>query len=277
MKDCAEIEKLLYPYIDGELDVTQNLDVEAHLLRCQKCCDLLNEEKRFLSLVKNGCRQEEGPPALKAKIERMLQKKQRPFVRRLSRHPFKTAFAAALAGIFLFLLIGELLDLSLNRTPPFVRASLENHLKYINGNLPLEIESHDPQAVMAWFKKRIDFMPHLPDLKDDTIVLLGGRMAKFEGQNVALVSYRIEKSPVTMCVIRGNPTAYVESKDFTFLQGRRFNFSHRSGLNAVSWTDQGNNFALISSHPKQNIMSCKVCHGRGSGLLDFNALLGIRS
>lgn len=272
---CVDIEKLLYPYLDGELDIKQNLDVEAHLLHCQACCELLNEEKRFLSLVKNGCLQEEGPPALKAKIGQMVTKKQRPFARFFSNHPFKMSLAAALAGIFLFILAGELLDRSLYPTPPFVRASVENHLKYLNGNLPLEIESHDPDEVVAWFKKRINFMPQLPDLNDDLIVLLGGRLAKFDGENVALVSYRIEKAPVTMFIIRGNQAAYVESKDFTFLQGRRFNFSHQDGTNTISWTDGGNNFALISSYPSQNIMSCKVCHAQGSGLPDLNALLGI--
>jgi anti-sigma factor RsiW len=265
----------MYPYLDGELDVKQNLEVEAHLLRCQNCCDLLNAEKRFLSVIKNGCLQEEGPPALKAKIERTLSRKQRPLVRLFSIHPFKMASAAAFAGILLFILTGQLLNVSINRTPPFVRASVENHLKYINGNLPLEIESHDPQDVTSWFKKRIEFMPHLPELKDDMIVLLGGRLAKFKGEKVALVSYRIEKDPVTMFIIRGNPTAYVESKDFTFLHGRRFNFSHQNGLNTISWTDNGNNFALISSHPPQNIQSCKICHAKGSGLPDLRALLGI--
>lgn len=275
MNDCTEVKKLFYPYLDGELDVKQNLDVEAHLLHCQKCCDLLNEEKRFLSVIKNGCLQEEGPPALKAKIERMLNKKQRPFFHLLSNHPVKATFAAALAGILLFILTYELFDLGFNRTPPFVRASIEAHLKYTNGNLPLEIESHDPQAVLTWFQQRIDFMPHLPEVKDDMIVLLGGRLAKFKGENVAQVNYKIKKSPVTMFIIRGNPTAYVESKDFTFLHGRRFNFSHRNGLNTISWADNGNNFALISSYTSQDIMSCKVCHAKGSGLADLDALLGI--
>lgn len=275
MKDCTNIEKLFYPYLDGELDVKQNLEVEAHLIQCQKCCDLLNEEKRFLSVIRNGCLQEEGPTALKAKIKRMLNQKQRPLVRLFSNHPFKTAFAAALAGILLFFLTSYQLDLGINRTPPFVRASLENHLNYIHGSLPLEIQSHDPKVVMAWFKKKIDFMPHLPNLKDDMIVLLGGRLARFKGENVALICYRIEKSPVTMFIIRGNPTAYVESKDYTFLQGRRFNFSHQNGLNAISWTDDGNHFALVSSYPSENIISCKVCHAKGSGLSDLNTLLGI--
>jgi mycothiol system anti-sigma-R factor len=275
MNDCTQIVNLLYPYLDGELDVKQNLEVEAHLLHCQKCCDMLDEEKRFLSVIKSGCLQEEGPAALKAKIERKLNKKQRPLFRIFSNHPLKATFAAAVAGILLFMLTGELFDLGFNRTPPFVRASIEAHLKSTNGNLPLEIESHDPRVVQTWFRQRIDFMPHLPKVKDDMIVLLGGRLATFEGEDVAQVCYRIENIPVTMFIIKGNQAAHVESNDFTFLKGRRFNFSHRDGLNTIAWTDNGNNFALISSYTSQDIMSCKVCHARGSGLADLNALLGI--
>jgi anti-sigma factor RsiW len=275
MKKCTYIEKLLYPYLDGELDVGQNLIVEEHILNCQKCCDLLNEEKRFLHVIKNACRKKEGPPALKAKIERMLDKKQRPFFHIFPNHPFKMAFAAALAGMFIALFSGNLLDLGSSKTPPFVRALVENHLKIIDKNLPLEIESHDPQVVMAWFKKRIEFMPDLPVLKDDKVVLLGGRLAKFRGENMALISYRLEKSPVTMSIIKGNPTAFVESSDFTFLHGRRFNFSRQHGFNTIAWTDDGKNFALISSLESQKIVSCKVCHAQGSGLSDLNELLGI--
>jgi anti-sigma factor RsiW len=261
--------------LDGELDVNQNLEVEAHILNCQSCCDLLNEEKRFLSVIKNSCLQEEGPTALKAKIERRLGNKQRSFSRFFSDHPFKAAFAAAVAGVLIFLFTTNLINLSINHTPPFVKASVESHLNYLNGNLPLEIKSHDPRVVAAWFDKRIDFMPHLPELKDDMIVLVGGRLAQFEGEKVALVSYRIDKSPVTMYIIKGNSTAYVESKEYTFLKGRRFNFSHQHGLNAIAWTDDGNNFALISSHRSQDIVSCKICHSSGSGLSDINTLLGI--
>lgn len=275
MKDCAVIKQLLYPYLDGELDVKQNLNVEAHIFDCQACCDLLNEEKRFLSVLKNGCLQEEGPPALKAKIERKLCKKERFFSRFFSNHPFKAAFAAALAGILVFLLSGKLLDLRINQIPPFVKVSVENHLKYLNGNLPLEIESHDPRVVAAYFKKRIDFMPHLPELKDEEIVLLGGRLSTFKGEHMALVSYTVDRSPVTMAIIKGNPIAYVESRDFAFMKGRRFNFSRKRGFNAISWTDDGNNFSLVSANSCRDVMSCKVCHANGSGLADLNALLGI--
>jgi anti-sigma factor RsiW len=116
----------------------------------------------------------------------------------------------------------------------------------MNGNLPLEIQSHDSQVVAARFKKRIDFMPELPALKDNAIVLVGGRLSQFNGEQMALISYQIEKSPVTLFVIRQNPATDVQSADFTYLRGRRFNFSHQHGLNTVAWSDNGNNFALTS-------------------------------
>lgn len=275
MKDCAFIEKLIYPYLDGELDVGRNLEVEAHLLVCQKCCDLLNEEKRFLSLIKNGCLQQEGPPALKAKIKKMLHRKKAPLFRLFPNHPFKVAFAASLAIILLFLVTGTPIGTGRNKTSPFISASVESHLSLMNGNLPLEIESHDPRVVVAWFKKRIDFMPALPALKDDAIVLLGGRLSRFNGESMALISYRIENSPVTMFIIRGNPAADVVSGDFAYLKGRRFNFSRQHGFNTIAWSDDGNNFALTSAFAAQDIASCKVCHGKGSGLSDLKSLLGI--
>jgi mycothiol system anti-sigma-R factor len=275
MTDCAIIEKLLYTYLDGELDARQNLEVETHLLLCQKCSDLLDEEKRFLSLIKRGCLQQEGPPALRARIERMLRRKHEPFFQFFANHPFKLVLTAAMTVILFFLWIGTPHKSVRIPIPPFIKASVEDHLKLINGNLALEIQSRDPQVVAAWLKKRIDFMPDLPPLMDDSIELVGGRLSQFNGEQMALVSYRIEKSPVTLVIIRQKPATDVQSSDFTYLQGRRFNFSHEHGLNTIAWSDDGNNFALTSVFAAREIVSCKVCHGRGSGLSDLRSLLGI--
>ena len=275
MTDCAFIEKLLYPYLDGELDARQNLEVETHLLLCQKCSDLLDEEKRFLCLIKHGCLQQEGPPALRVRIERMLRRKRGPFLQFFVNHPFKFALTAAMTVILFFLWTGTPHEPVQTPIPPFIKASVEDHLKLMNGNLPLEIESRDPQMVAAWFKKRIDFMPNLPPLKDDSIELVGGRLSQFNGEQMALVSYRIDKSPVTLVIVRQKPATDVQSEDFTYLQGRRFNFSHEYGLNTIAWSDDGNNFALTSVFAAREIVSCKVCHGRGSGLSDLRSLLGI--
>ena len=281
MKDCQHIKKLLYPYLDGELDPGQNIDVEEHILSCQKCSDLFSQERRFLSILKTGCFKEEAPHSLKAKVNRLLEKeqgkKQRSFFPVFRNNPFRFAFAASLAGLLVMLFTGLLFDggSEVMAMPPFVRASVENHLQYVKGKFPLEIKSNDPKIVFAWFKEKMNFMPDLPIINDERVTLLGGRITNFQGDPMALVSYRIDNSPVTMLIIQGKAEAFVESNDHTFLHGRRFNFSRYKEFNTISWTDDGNNFALISKFHSQNIKSCKVCHAKGSGLSSIDVLLGI--
>jgi len=271
VKDCADIKKLLYPYLDGELDPILNLKFEQHILDCQECSNLLDEERRFLSLIENGSLREAGPESLKIKIERMLEKKQRPFFHIFTNYPLRMAFAAAV----LFLLIGLWFWNEQGTVPPFVKHSVASHIKYIQGDLPLEITSNDPKAVSGWLKQRMSSMPILPVLKDDRIVLVGGRILRFGKDPMALVSYQVENKPVTMLIIPESPEAFVESDEHTFLHGRRFNFSRMNGLNAIAWNDAGNNFVLVSPLHSREIKSCIVCHAKGSGLVDINALLSI--
>ena len=273
MKGCSHIRKLLYPYLDGELDTGQNLEVEKHILGCQECSDLLDEERRFISLINNGSLREAAPQALKIKIERMLEKKQRPFLHIFTNYPLRVVFATTFAVLLLF--FGVQFWGGQGTIPPFVKASIANHLKYIQGDLSLEVTSNDPEIVFAWFKERMSSMPLLPVLKDDNIVLMGGRISNFEGDHMALISYRVEKEPVTMLIIQGGDQTFVESDNHTFLHGRRFNFAAADGVNTVAWSDAGNNFALVSDLHSQEIRNCIVCHAKGSGLVDINSLLSI--
>jgi mycothiol system anti-sigma-R factor len=273
MKDCSRITKLLYLYLDGELDPGQNREVEKHILDCRECSDLLDEERRFLSLIKNGSLREAAPQSLQVKIERMLEKKQRPFFHIFTNYPLRMALAMTVTVLLLF--VGIQFWNGQGTIPPFVQASVVNHEKYIQGSLALEVTSSDPEVVFAWFKERMSSMPVLPVLKDDNIVLVGGRVLNFEGSQMALVSYLVEKKPVTMSIVPETPQTFVESDEHTFLHGRRFNFTHADGLNTVAWSDDGNNFALVSGLHSQEIKSCVVCHAKGSGLVDINALLSI--
>ncbi len=273
MKDCSQIKKLLYLYLDGELDPGLNLEVEQHVLGCQECSDLLDEERRFLSLIESGCLREAAPEALKLKVEAMLEKKQRPFFHIFSHSPFGTAFAAACVVLLLF--VGLRFWNGQGAVPPFIKASVASHLKYIQGELPLEITSSDPEEVFAWLKGRMASMPALPVVKDKNIILVGGRISSFGADTMALVSYEVEHKPVTMLIIPESPQASVASDEHTFLRGRRFNFAHMNGLNTIAWTDEGNNFALVSPLHSREIQSCIVCHAKGSGLMDINALLSI--
>ena len=66
------------------------------------------------------------------------------------------------------------------------------------------------------------------------------------------------------------PETDIETSNYSFVGGRRVNFSNAEGFHVVSWSVCKNNFALISSLPHKGKPGCAVCHGNGSGLVDLS-------
>jgi anti-sigma factor RsiW len=49
--NCAEVRRMLDAYLDGELDLTRQLDVETHLPGCATRKDAAEDITKFCSLV----------------------------------------------------------------------------------------------------------------------------------------------------------------------------------------------------------------------------------
>jgi hypothetical protein len=119
----------------------------------------------------------------------------------------------------------------------------------------------------------MNFEPDFPEVRDERITLVGGRKLDFRGDPMAQISFLVQNIPVTLAVVKGKPEAFVDSNNFTFVDGRQFNIGHYKGLNTISWTDSGNHFTLVSHLPPGKMEGCTVCHGEGSGLMDIAEVL----
>ncbi len=47
MNECATMMKLLYPHLDGELDMRDSTRVQIHLQECSSCRETVATEARF--------------------------------------------------------------------------------------------------------------------------------------------------------------------------------------------------------------------------------------
>jgi anti-sigma factor (TIGR02949 family) len=72
--NCDEVRRMLDAYLDGELDLTRQLDVETHLPGCPTCKDAAEDITKVCSLVRMNAPAYKGPPELKAKIRAALRK-----------------------------------------------------------------------------------------------------------------------------------------------------------------------------------------------------------
>jgi anti-sigma factor (TIGR02949 family) len=76
--NCDEVRRLLDAYVDGELDFTQQLDVETHLAGCPDCKEAAEQIANFSSLVRMDMEVYKAPRELKSKIRTLLRKESGP-------------------------------------------------------------------------------------------------------------------------------------------------------------------------------------------------------
>jgi anti-sigma factor RsiW len=72
--NCVETMRWLDAYLDGELELTRQLDLEAHLAACSTCKTAAEEAANFVSWVRVNMPVHKTPPELKAQIQAALRK-----------------------------------------------------------------------------------------------------------------------------------------------------------------------------------------------------------
>lgn len=60
MDDCSSCIKLIYPYLDGELNAKGLALVQAHIRECAQCRETFAAELEFLELVHECARSRRG-------------------------------------------------------------------------------------------------------------------------------------------------------------------------------------------------------------------------
>lgn len=274
MKACEQIEQLIYPYLDGELESRDNRRVEEHLLGCQQCSEILAEQRRFLTMLQHGGSQEQAPEELRLRVIRALNR-EKPcqckagWLANLfgcSRAVFATLATCSLA---IALIWG--FQSRRDAMPPFLQASVREHLDLLDGRTALTLLTSDSQAVSRWLSEQVGSTYYLPMVDNRQVTLVGGRIDIVNGNKIGLVNYLVQDQPVTLVVAPKTLQTSIETTDYTYVKDRRINFSQADGFNVVSWTVAANNFALVSRLPGQGKQGCMVCHVEGSGLPDLSS------
>jgi len=195
---CAETERRLHAYFDGELDALGAAAFESHLETCAECRAALVHLKAMRSALRAELPHERAPAALTARITAALdQETSTPERRRWPAHRGSTqsfwrgllagAGGGLLAAALTFFLIaphvisprGALLDDLVNA---HVRSLLPAHL--------VDVESTDRHTVKPWFAGHVDVSPAVYDFTAQGYRLLGGRADYFEHQRAAALVYQ---------------------------------------------------------------------------------------
>ena len=82
---CDEVRRMLGAYVDKELELTRQPDLEKHLTGCPSCQAAAEEINNFSSLIRMNIPVYKTPGELKAKIQASLRRESRPKLKWFSR------------------------------------------------------------------------------------------------------------------------------------------------------------------------------------------------
>ena len=262
MSKCDDIRGRLTLYLDDELQGTERATVEAHLSECESCAVVFARELKFLNTVRESGQLYTAPPELRAKVQQIL----RP--RRRSRFGWMVAAAAVLLVLLLPVAVWRFVKKA--DTPEkgpacsFALMAAETHIRHMRGQLPLEVESQNPQQISSWFVNKVNFSVKLPNYQESSgqeklYVLEGARLVGYQNDYAAYVAYQMKERPISL-VITSASLVEPTGGEVIAAGGLKFHYNAIDGLKVLTWSDRGLTYALVSDLEERGQQSCIVCH-----------------
>ncbi len=198
---CDDVERMVHPYLDGELIENDVVTFDSHVGGCAACRRLLDDELRFKATLRAHLRPAPTAPAeLRERVLAGLDQADSagdgptaPLFRRVM--PFVAVFAAA-ASMVVFL--SSIVQTRAGRTA-IVEDAIRSHEKH----LPVEVGG-DAEHVTSWMAGKVSVPVRPPQLSRvrrggavENAALVGGRLGHVSGHDAGQLTYRLGPNFVT--------------------------------------------------------------------------------
>jgi anti-sigma factor RsiW len=231
---CRDLQHLLQPYSDGELDLVRRIEIEEHLTGCAACAE---QDKRLRSLraaVSSPSFYYRAPAALRARIHSSA-----PPVTG-GRRRSAVRLTAAAAGVLFLMAASATVGMLLSRvgTSPDDRLAelvVAGHVRSLQADHLKDVASTDRHTVKPWLVGKLDFSPQVPDLSQEGYTLSGGRLDYLADRPVAALVYYRARHAINLFTW---PAANDESRAVQALS--------RQGFHIRYWQQSGMTYWAIS-------------------------------
>lgn len=236
MMNCRELEHLLSPYLDGELDASERVVIEQHLASCQGCAGHVEVQRHNLSLIRAAAREGSpaAPEALRAKVLGRLRVEERQsFRHRAVRWSALAASVAVVAAT-----AHHEYRVFLRRR--YVEDAALRHAR----QLPLEIQQPSPEQLEAWFRGKLDHPVSVPRFVNATAA--GARLLNVREKPAAYIRYDAARSDDARPRQVGLFVIDDDDQDIDVGALPQPNLGSSNGYNVVSWRNGDLTYILTS-------------------------------
>ncbi|BDG01612.1 anti-sigma factor family protein [Anaeromyxobacter oryzae] len=239
--DCAELERSLDAYLDGEFEAQEIGEAEAHLSACPRCRAKVETQARMRTALKAKLREAMGgtapggraPPQLRARVEQALARERRPLWRRAFAPVPIATMAACAAGALAVLVVrggpNELL--------------VQDAITYHHRSLPLEV---DAASMVPWFTGKLPFRPAPPHLEAGGAAAEGARLSNLQQWPAAYIRYRLPTGQAGLFIVDDPERRFDAPGDEKRLAHGVVRVTKGSGYNVAVWRDDEIVYSLVS-------------------------------
>ncbi len=233
---CHETQNLIHGYLDGELDLVGNLDIEQHLQACGGCSQAYEAQQALRSAVKAGSLYFKPPEELRKRVRSSLRKASKAEARPHLIMPWRLVGAAA------SLVLVATLSLSLLQVLParseedlLTREIVSDHVRSLMVNHLVDVPSANTHTVKPWFDGKVDFSPRVQDFTGEGFPLIGGRLDYVGNRAVAALVYGRQKHYINLFIWPSTDGREVGNRS-----------AIKQGFNVIHWAKSGMNYWAVS-------------------------------
>jgi anti-sigma factor RsiW len=262
--DCQDVRLQLHDYQRGHVGPDADREIRAHLERCTACAHEEAAGHVLTEVLERKLPQHPGSLALKRRLAAQwpAAPARRPWWsgwRRALVPALATAFVLAVAlPLYRELVPGA-------RAPGagnMVTEAVNDHLRVLQRERPLDIESGGLHQVKPWFSGRLDFAPIVAFEGDAEFPLQGGAVGYFVDRKAAVFVYKRRLHSVSLFVFRAEGLPWPGRGLAPVGAASAYTASSR-GFNVMLWRAGDLGYALVSDVDARELAQLAAKLARG--------------
>jgi anti-sigma factor RsiW len=246
---CDDVRLHLRAHEQGRLPAAADADVGVHLAACPDCAHVAAAEAELTEALERRLSQHPASYALKRRLAARWPTAA-PARRWWTAWRPTPAVAFALGALVLLALPLAYYQRAALRDPSargeMVAEAVNDHLRVLSSQRPLEIESGGLHQVKPWFAGRLDFAPVVTFEGDADFPLKGGAVGYFGERKAALFVYTRRLHPISLFVFRAEGLRWPASEAAASTTAER-------GFTVVLWRRGELGYALVSDVDRREL------------------------
>jgi anti-sigma factor RsiW len=241
--DCTEARNQLLDRQRRTLSGEVRSRVDSHLAECDACRGEDAADRELSAALRDRLPKRRAPEALRRSIERRVvgeASQASGGARRMRRVSRVAAVAFVVAAAAAAILVWRP-----HESDSMVAEAVNDHLRVLYSDHPVEVESGGIHQVKPWFTGRLDFAPVVAYAGDDEFPLQGGAVAYFVDRKAATFIFKRRLHTITLFVFRAEGLPWPVLATQT-LGGARRTIETSRGFHVLMWRKADLGYALVS-------------------------------